>query len=144
MKKLKIFSVIIFIQLAAVLALTAYNNSSLSKAVVWNVTDYKLTAVKLHGADDEQLKKLNSEIKAKLDVFTTDEKPPAYSTYTVLSDSKNMSVVEITTDLRAYNEAENSFATVGQVKSRLFVFVDNGEVKTDWQEQSPLGKMKIE
>ena len=61
-----------------------------------------------------------------------------------MSDSKNMSVVEITTDLRAYNEAENSFATVGQVKSRLFVFVDNGEVKTDWQEQSPLGKMKIE
>ena len=55
-----------------------------------------------------------------------------------------MSVVEIATDLRAYNEAENSFATVGQVKSRLFVFVDNGEVKTDWQEQSPLGKMKIE
>ena len=93
---------------------------------------------------DEQLKKLNSEIKAKLDGFTTDEKAPAYSTYTVLSDSKNMSVVEITTDLRAYNEAENSFATVGQVKSRLFVFVDNGEVKTDWQEQSPLGKMKIE
>ncbi|MDD7344681.1 MAG: hypothetical protein PUG69_04260, partial [Ruminococcus sp.] len=82
MKKLKIFAVIIFIQLAAVLALTAYNNSSLSKAVVWNVTDYKLTAVKLHGADDEQLKKLNSEIKAKLDVFTTDEKAPAYSTYT--------------------------------------------------------------
>ncbi len=144
MKKLKIFAVIIFIQLAAVLALTAYNNSSLSKAVVWNVTDYKLTAVKLHGADDEQLKKLNSEIKAKLDGFTTDEKAPAYSTYTVLSDSKNMSVVEITTDLRAYNEAENSFATVGQVKSRLFVFVDNGEIKTDWQEQSPLGKMKIE
>lgn len=53
MKKLKIFAVIIFIQLAAVLALTAYNNSSLSKAVVWNITEYKLTAVKLHGADDE-------------------------------------------------------------------------------------------
>ena len=45
MKKLKIFAVIIFIQLAAVLALTAYNNSSLSKAVVWNITEYKLTAV---------------------------------------------------------------------------------------------------
>ena len=141
MKKIKIFAAIIFVQLVAVLALTVYNNSSLSKAVVWNVSDYKLTAVKLHGADGEQLEKLNSEIRAKLDSFTTDENAPAFSTYTVLSDSKNMSVVEITTDLREYDEAKNSFATVGQVKSRLFVFVDNGEVKTDWQKQSTLSKV---
>ncbi len=141
MKKIKIFAVIIFVQLVAVLALTVYNNSSLSKAVVWNVSDYKLAAVKLHGADGEQLEKLNSEIQAKLGSFTTNENAPAFSTYTVLSDGKNMSMVEITTDLREYDEAKNSFTTVGQVKNRLFVFVDNGEVKTDWQEQSTLSKV---
>ena len=39
-------------------------------------------------------------------------------------------------EILASESLVNSFATVGQVKSRLFVFVDNGEVKTDWQEQS--------
>lgn len=135
MKKIKIFAIIISIQLVAVLALTVYNNSSLSKAVVWNVTEYKLAAVKLHGADGEQLEKLNAEIASKLDSFTVDENAPAFSTYKVLSDGKNMSVVEITTDLREYDEAQAHIATVGQVTNRLFVFVDNGEVKTDWQKQ---------
>ena len=63
MKKLKIFAAIITVELIAVLSLFIWNYTSLSHAVVWDVTSYKLTAQKVHGADNSQKEKLLVALK---------------------------------------------------------------------------------
>lgn len=139
MKKLWIFISAVLVQLLVILSLTVYVNSSASKAVNWKVDGYTLTALSVNGADDSETEKLNSEIKNYLDSFNkyNDEDILYSHSFRIVSDTKNVSVVEISTVLE-HNITEKStqYTPAGEVYTALWVFSDNGKIKTNWVEKS--------
>lgn len=137
MKKLKIFAAIITVELIAVLSLFIWNYTSLSHAVVWDVTSYKLTAQKVHGADSSQKEKLNQEIENYLDSFSSyaDKDLLCSHSYRILTDNHNISVVEITTSVVTnYTRETMAYKPVGRVQKLMFAFVNDGEVQTSWED----------
>lgn len=139
MKKLWIFISAVLVQLLVILSLTVYVNSSASKAVNWKVDGYTLTALSVNGADDSETEKLNGEIKNYLDSFNkyNDEDILYSHSFRIVSDTKNVSVVEISTVLE-HNITEESkqYTPAGEVYTALWVFSDNGKIKTNWVEKS--------
>lgn len=139
MKKLWIFISAVLVQLLVILSLTVYVNSSASKAVNWKVDGYTLTALSVNGADDSEKERLNSEIKNYLDSFNkyNDEDILYSHSFRIVSDTKNVSVVEISTVLE-HNATEETkqYIPAGEVYTALWVFNDNGKIKTNWVEKS--------
>ncbi len=137
MKKLKIFAAIITVELIAVLSLFIFNYTSLSHAIVWDVTSYKLTAQKIHGADSSQKEKLNQEIKDYLNSFSSyeDKGLLCSHSYRILTDNHNISVVEITTSVVTnYTRETMEYKPIGKVQKLMFAFVNDGEVQTNWDD----------
>ena len=132
MKKLWIFISAVLVQLLVILSLTVYVNSSASKAVNWKVDGFTLT-------DDAETERLNSEIKNYLDSFNkyNDEDILYSHSFRIVSDTKNVSVVEISTVLE-HNATEETkqYIPAGEVYTTLWVFNDNGKIKTNWVEKS--------
>lgn len=139
MKKLWIFISAVLVQLLVILSLTVYVNSSASKAVNWKVDGYTLTALSVNGADDSETEKLNGEIKNYLDSFNkyNDEDILYSHSFRIVSDTKNVSVVEISTVLEHNITMETKqYTPAGEVYTALWVFNDNGKIKTNWVEKS--------
>ncbi|MDE5994166.1 MAG: hypothetical protein K2G60_01495 [Oscillospiraceae bacterium] len=139
MKKLWIFTSAVLVQLLVIFSLLIYAKTNSSKAVDWNVDGFTLTAAAIHGADDSETDKLNSEIRDYLDGFKKydTENILCSHSYRVISDTKNVSVVEINTVLQ-HNITEESkeYTPAGEIYTELWVFNDNGKIKTNWVEKS--------
>lgn len=139
MKKLWIFTSAVLVQLLVIFSLMVYEKSSASKAINWNVDGYKLTALSVRDADASEKEKLNAEIKDYIDGFSKyyDADILCDHSYRVISNTKNVSVVEINTSLeRNITEESRDYIPAGSVTMMLWVFNDNGKIKTNWVEKS--------
>lgn len=139
MKKLWIFTSAVLVQLLVILSLTVYAKTNFSKAVDWNVDGYKLTALSVRGADASEKERLNGEIKNYLDSYNKyyDEDILYHHSYRIISSTANVSVVEINTSLEHNITAESrDYVPAGSVTMLLWIFNDNGKIKTNWVEKS--------
>lgn len=139
MKKILIFTSAVLVQLLVILSLTVYEKSGFSKAVDWNVDGFMITASSVRGADESETDKINSEIKNYIDGFNKYEAEDILCNYVyrIISNTKNVSVVEINTVLQ-HNITEESkqYTSAGEICTELWVFNDNGKIKTKWVEKS--------
>ena len=128
--------IVIIVELVALLSLQlAFMPGSSFK---WEVNDYVLSLSHVNGIKAEEVKKVNDEIRKYLDSFASydDEFKHSYS-YKVVSDTKNTSVVEITTDfLYMPSEEHTENDPAGTITSKLWVYRDGSHLETNWVETS--------
>lgn len=138
MKKMIAFVSVLLAELIIVAVLLVLPSTPVFKAVKWEIADYKITAVNVKGVNDTKINALNEELTKQMEKYDSgDETILRHNSYKILSNTSNISVIEITTSLTRNATPENPvYEAIGSAVTQVWIYVDSGDIQTQYIEIS--------